>query len=162
MVDELAEQFKEVDRLLVVGYQGVSAEESKELRQGLRENGVQLKVVKNSAVRLAFERVGLEKALPYVGGPTAVLWGGGDVVVLARAAWECSRRYEAVEVRGGMAEGAGLSAEDVATLARFPSGKALLSEIVACFDAPLRTLVGLMDAPTSQLVRLIDAVSQKS
>ncbi len=161
MVDELADQFKEVERLLLVGYQGVSAEESKELRRGLRENGVQLKVVKNSAVRLAFERVGLDKALPYVGGPTAVLWGGEDVVVLARAAWQWSRKYETVKVRGGVAEGADLSAEDVATLARYPSGKALLAGIVACFDAPMRSLVGLIDAPTTQLVRLVNAVSQK-
>lgn len=162
MVHELVEQFKDVERLLLIDYRGVSAEESKELRRALKENGVQLRVIKNSAIRLAFRQVGLDEAVAYVEGPTAVLWGGKDVIALARAAWQSTRKYEAVSVRGGVAEGAILSADDVAALARFPSGQALLSEVVACFEAPARTLVSLFDAPTTQLVRLVDAIAQKS
>jgi len=161
MTEELAQQFKDVDRLLVLGYQGISAQDSKELRRELKERGVEIRVIKNSAARLAFEKVGLGSAVPFIEGPSAVVWGGAGVIGLARAAWECARKYEPLNIRGGVAEDVLVTAEEVSGLAWYESDQALLAQVISCFEAPVRTIVGLFDAPTVQMVRLVAAIADK-
>ncbi len=162
LVEDLTQRFQEEDNVLALAYQGIDAEESRELRRGLRKSGMNLLVVKNSAARRAFKEVGMDGLIPYLEGPTAVLWGGEDLVGLARTAMEYASKYAPLEVKGGVAEGAGLSIEEVTALARYPSGKALLATLVADFDAPARSIIHIFSAAATQMVGLVEAIIEKN
>ena len=59
-VDAIAEQLKNSVSTIIVDYRGLSVAQVTELRQQLREAGLEYKVYKNTLVRRAAEAAGIE------------------------------------------------------------------------------------------------------
>ena len=84
MTDELKGKLSGVGDALVVDVIGMEANASVELRRSLREKNMHLMVVKNSLARRATEGTTLAPAFEGATGTSAVVWGGEDVVSLAK------------------------------------------------------------------------------
>jgi large subunit ribosomal protein L10 len=155
MVKEAADRFRDVENMVAVGYVGVAAEDAAALRQKLREDNVDLRVVRNRVSRLAFAEIGREEFGRLLEGETAVI-SADDPVRASKAAVEFVRERK-LELRGGWAQGRELSPEEVRRLATIPSREVLLARVAGLAAAPLRALVGMIQAPHASLARAIRA-----
>ena len=164
MLKELTEEFRDIQQTgcVVVGYQGMKADESRRLRQEARRLGSRVLVVRNSLFARAMSDLGAPGVGGLLDGPSAVVQGP-TVVEAARAADAMAKACPAVQVRGVYVDGRILGPECVRKLADMPSRETLLSMFAGALMAPLRRLAaGLLDRPRALLSVLEQMKKQKA
>ncbi|WP_194747712.1 50S ribosomal protein L10 [Staphylococcus chromogenes] len=137
-VDEIAEQLKSSVSTVFVDYRGLTVAEVTDLRKQLREAGVQYKVYKNTMLRRAAEKAGIEGLDEYLAGPTAVAFTTEDVVAPAKVIAGFAKEHEALEIKTGVMEGSVISADQVKTVGSLPSNEGLVSMLLSVLQAPMR------------------------
>jgi large subunit ribosomal protein L10 len=146
VVDEIAEQLGAADAIFAVDYRGITVAQVANLRNQLREADARFRVVKNSLSERAADKAGLDDLKPMLVGPTALTLVHGDAAVAAKALNDLARRLNLLEFKGGLLNGAPLTADDVRSIARLPSREVLNGQFVATIAAPLTGLVRGLNA----------------
>jgi large subunit ribosomal protein L10 len=140
IVDEITGKFKDSVATIVVNYRGLSVAEVTELRQQLREAGVDYKVYKNTFARRATAIAGLSELDDALKGPTAVSFSKDDVIAPAKVLYNFAKEHEALEIKAGVIEGKLTSPDEIKALAELPSREGLLSMLANVLQAPIRNL----------------------
>lgn len=156
VANDLRKQLGGVNDAILVNVVGLDAIRTTKLRKELRAKNISLEVVKNSLARRATEGTPLAAAFQGVEGTLAIVWGGGDIVSLAK---EISRlaalkEYERFTTRGGAMDGAKLSAEEVKQVSSWPSREEQLSLLVGQILSPGAKLA-------SQLIAMGGAIASQ-
>ena len=159
VVAELTERLRTAETLIVADYRGLTNAEIDGLRTKLIEHGARFAVVKNTLTRRAAEAAGADALLALLEGPSAIAFveSGGDPVAVAKALGDTARDTKVLAIRGGVLEGAAMSAAEVESLAKLPPADVLRAQLVSAIVSPLTTVVMLIAAPLRDLVGLIDA-----
>jgi large subunit ribosomal protein L10 len=159
VVAELTEQLRTSETLIVADYRGLTNAEIDGLRSKLIEHGARFTVVKNTLTRRAAEAAGADALLALLEGPSAIAFveSEGDPVAVAKALRDAATSTKILAIRGGVLEGAAMSADEVENLAKLPPADVLRAQLVGAIVSPLTTIVGLIAAPVRDLVGLIDA-----
>jgi large subunit ribosomal protein L10 len=159
MVAELTERLRTAETLIVADYRGLTNAEIDGLRTKLIEHGARFAVVKNTLTRRAAEAAGADALLALLEGPSAIAFveSGGDPVAVAKALGDTARETKVLAIRGGVLEGAAMSADEVESLAKLPPAEVLRAQLLGAIVSPLTTVVMLVAAPLRDLVGLIDA-----
>ncbi|ELX9435068.1 50S ribosomal protein L10 [Staphylococcus pseudintermedius] len=137
-VDVIADQLKGSVSTVVVDYRGLTVAEVTELRKQLREANVQYKVYKNTMLRRAAEKAGIEGLDEFLTGPTAVAFTTEDVVAPAKVIAGFAKEHEALEIKSGIMEGSVITADEVKTAGSLPSHEGLVSMLLSVLQAPMR------------------------
>lgn len=153
VVDEVQTKLDEADGALLTEYRGLNVPELAELRKALRDAGGEYKIYKNTLVRIAAANAGIDIADDMLTGPTAIafVYGGadgapGDAAAVAKALKDFAKGNDKLVLKGGVLDGAVVSADDIKALAELPSREVLLSQIAGLLQAPLAEFVNLLDA----------------
>lgn len=107
IVSDLAEKFRNSKSAVLVDYRGLDVAEVTELRNQLREAGVEYKVHKNTMIRRAAAEVELSDLDEVLQGPTAIAFHAEDAVAPARILNNFAKDHEDLEIKGGVVEGQG-------------------------------------------------------
>ena len=140
LVDVYAQKMTEAASIVVADSRGLSVDHDTQLRKQLREAGVEFKVVKNSVLRRAAEKAGLEELASVFVGPSAVAFSNEDVIAPAKILNDFAKNAEALEIKGGAIEGAVASKEEILALATLPNREGLLSMLLSVLQAPVRNV----------------------
>ena len=111
LVDVVAEKMKAAASIVVVDARGLTVDQDTVLRRELRGSEVEYKVIKNSILRRAAEKAGLEDLASVFVGPSAVAFSNEDVIAPAKILNDFAKNAEALEIKGGAIEGAVASKE---------------------------------------------------
>jgi large subunit ribosomal protein L10 len=146
-----------VSDMLLVNVIGMSANGVSSLRRRLREQNIQLMVVKNSQAARATEGTVLAPAFEGATGTLAIVWGAEDIVSLAKQITKLAGdpAFPKLETRGGVMEGGPLTAEGVAAISKWKSRTEQLSVLVAQILAPGSKLSSQLLGPGSKLASQI-------
>jgi large subunit ribosomal protein L10 len=152
VVDEVQERFDAASAALLTEYRGLDVAAISQLRRALREAGGDYKVYKNTLVRFAAQKAGLDIEELLI-GPTAIAFVGerpdgapGDAVMVAKALRDFARTNPALVVKGGVMDDRALSAEDARALADVEPRDVLLARMAGAFAAPMQQFAGLLQA----------------
>jgi large subunit ribosomal protein L10 len=158
LVAELTERLKGSETLIVADYRGLSVTDIDKLRTDLLAHGARFTVVKNTLTRRAAEAAGTTDLLALLEGPTAIafLEGEGDPAAVAKALNDAAKA-EVLTIKGGVLQGATMTADSVKELASLPPADTLRAQLAGAILSPLTTVVMLLSAPLHDLVGLIDA-----
>jgi large subunit ribosomal protein L10 len=158
-VAELRELIRDAQIAISTAYQGISVSEQVELRRQLSAAGAEMRVVKNTLLRIAAKDEGLDVFGELAQGATALVLSRDDIVAPARALAAYLREHPTspVEVRSAVVEGALVDAAYVQDLATVPPREELLARIAGGVVAPLVELMGLLQATTREFAGLIEA-----
>lgn len=140
IVEEVVAKFEASASVVFVDYRGLTVEEVTNLRKQLRDAGVEMKVIKNSILSRAAEKVGYEGLADVFTGPTAVAFSNEDVVAPAKIMVEFAKDAKALEVKGGIVEGKVNSVDQINALAKLPNRDGLLSMLLSVLQAPVRNV----------------------
>jgi large subunit ribosomal protein L10 len=138
MTKDIGQQLDGVSELLLVNVVGMEANQNVTLRKQLREKNIHLVVVKNSLARRATEGTALAPAFEGVEGTCAVIWGGEDIVSLAKEVMKYAQQEQFAPFgpKGGVMEGQPLSADEVKKVSKWPSRPEQLSIVVGQILSP--------------------------
>ncbi|MFO7899128.1 MAG: 50S ribosomal protein L10 [Planctomycetota bacterium] len=170
MLDELKEQFADVDTCVFVDFSGLSGRQAVALRDQLRArcgDRAVLSVVKTSLVRRAFAEIEHLSAATegemaaVLDGPTAVAYGADDPAVLAKVIAEWAKKEKLTTLKGGVLAGRLLPAEAAGRLARIPPGPVLMGQVIGSAAGPLRAALGIARTMIRRAVSVVDALAKQ-
>ena len=164
-IDQVADIKDRIERsTIVIGtrYRGLTVQEMQVLRRKLSEGGLELRVIKNSLLKLAAEAAGASELYELADGPTALAISYDDIVDAAKTLAAYAREAPAAfEVGGGYLDGALLTADDVKALTKIPPRPVLIAQFMATIESPLVSFVALIDSQPREFSQLLQALLQK-
>jgi large subunit ribosomal protein L10 len=143
--------------MILTDYTGMDMPQTTELKQSLRDQEASFSVVNNRMLNRALET----DASDLLKGQTAMIYGSGDVVEVAKVIKKFTAANQKPAIKGGFLEGKAISAADVIDLAQLPSKDVLRAILLGTLQAPCSQLVGVMDQKVASLVYVLDAVKTK-
>ena len=160
---ELESRLDGVTDALVVDVIGMEANANVELRKSLREKNMTLLVVKNSLARRATEGTSLAPAFEGSEGTQAMVWGGEDVVSLAKEITRLAAdtKFKPFSAKGGVMDGVRLSADDVKLVSKWPSREEQLSILLGQILSPAATLSAQLLSPGAKLASQVKKKSEE-
>lgn len=162
ITSDLRQRLDGVADMLLVDVIGMENNQNVILRQTLRQKQINLLVVKNSLARRATEGTALAPAFEGAEGTMAVVWGGDDIVSLAKEVMRLAEQpdFAPFAPRGGVMDGQRLSADDVKQVSKWPSREELLSIIAGQLIGVGSEIASQLVAPAQQIASQIDKLNE--
>jgi large subunit ribosomal protein L10 len=155
-VAELKERIEKATLIAGTEYRGMRVKDMQGLRRALRQGGLEVKVVKNTLLKLAADEAGQPDLMRIVEGPTALAFGYGDVIEASKALTGFLTGAPAgFAIRGGYMDGAVLTLGDLREMVKIPPRPVLVATLLGQLQSPLAGFVALMDAPLYELSGLM-------
>ena len=150
IVQEISENIKDAQSVVVVDYRGLTVAEDTQLRKALREAGVTYKVYKNTLVSRAVEGTQFESLRDVLEGPNAFAISTTDATAPARVLADFAKKAPALEVKAGVVEGNFYDEAGMKAISSIPSREVLLSK-----------LLGSLQSPITNLARVLNQIAEK-
>ena len=141
----------------VVDYCGLTVKQIQELRRSVREAGAVMKVYKNTLMHIALA----DAELPTLQGPSAFVFCGDDVAAAAKAVKEFAKSNDVLEIKGGIMDGAAVSAAEVEAIASLPSREELYAHIAAAINGVAQGLATAIAGVPRGLAQVTKAVADQ-
>ncbi len=160
LVREINTRFKASPNVMVIEYKGLSVKEMQSLRKQLKQVNAELRVIKNSLLRIASKETLIENISDLFDGPTAVAICAGDPAPVAKVFVDSVRAYPAVQLKGGVVDGKVIGSEDVTRLSKLPSKEILLSQFVGMLSNPIANFIGVLGELQRNLVYMLSSLKE--
>lgn len=158
-MEAVADRLERTETVLAADFRGLTVAELAELRQRLREAEAEMAVVKNTLSRRAADKTGRSALVPYLQGPTGLVWVDGDPARAAKALSDFAKAHQDVfSIRGGVLGAKDLPAASIVRLASLPSRDQLLAQLAGAIASPLSGLAGRLNSLVGNLARTLAAV----
>lgn len=161
LVSSVVEKLKASQSVVMSDFQQMTVAELTDLRNQLRAQSIEVRVIKNRLIKLALEEAGFEKADDFLVGNTAVAFGIEDPGAPAKILLEYAKKNNKLVVKGGLVEGKRLDAQGVVTLSKMPGRKELLSILAGDLKQPATKVAMVMQAALLKVAHAMNALAQK-
>jgi large subunit ribosomal protein L10 len=163
ITSDLRKRLEGVDDALLVDVIGLENNKNVALRQRLRQKNIHLLVVKNSLARRATEGTRLAPAFETAEGTLALVWGGEDIIALAKEVVRIAqdKEFERFVPKGGVMDGQPLAAEQVKAVSKWPTRQEQLSILVGQILSPGANLSSQLLGAAAKLASQIKKKSEE-
>lgn len=163
IVEELEKEIRNANPLVFTDYSRVKAINLTQLRAQLRGVNSNYRVVQNSLFLKALQNTGSgDKYAGYLTGPTAVAYGGKDVIEVIKALMKFVKdNPNALVIKGGIVDNQFFELKGLEVLAKLPSKEALLARLVGQLNAPLSRFAAVLRGNLQKLICVLDGISKK-
>ena len=160
-VAELTERFQNSNGAMLTEYRGLTVAQLAELRRSLGENAT-FTVVKNTLTKIAAKDAGIEEQISsLLGGPSAIAFVDGDVVETAKGLRDFAKANPLLVIKGGVLDGAALTAAEITRLADVEPREVLLAKLAGAMKASMANAAATFAALPTQMARLAEALRVK-
>ena len=139
-------------------YHGLSVVEMTELRVKARNEGVYLRVVKNSLTKRAVEGTEFACMQDSLVGPLLMAFSQEDPGAAARLVSEFSKDHDKLVAKVIAIGGEVLPLEQLERLSKLPNRDQAIALLMAVMKAPIEKFVRTLNEPTAKFVRTMAAV----
>ncbi len=139
-VEDLKNKIESSASTVIVQYRGLTVEKMTELRNQLREENIEFKVIKNNISSRAYEMANFFELKEEFKGPTAVAISQEDVTAPARILNNFAKENPELILVSGTLEKSVSSKEEIMELATLPNKEGMLSMLLSVLEAPIRGL----------------------
>jgi large subunit ribosomal protein L10 len=160
-VTELTERFQNSNGAMLTEYRGLTVAQLAELRRSLGGNAT-FTVVKNTLTKIAAKDAGIEEQISsLLGGPSAIAFVDGDVVETAKGLRDFAKTHPLLVIKGGVLDGAALTAAEITKLADVEPRDVLLAKLAGAMKASMANAAATFAALPTQMARLAEALRVK-
>jgi large subunit ribosomal protein L10 len=158
IVAEVNETASKALSAVMADYRGVPVDEMTSLRKTAREAGIQVRVIRNTLAKRAFEGTEFECLSDAMLGPNILAFSLEDPGAGARLFKDFAKENEAFEVKALSVGGKLLPAEKIDVLAKLPTRDQGLSLLMAVLQAPITKLTRTFNDVPARVTRVVAAV----
>lgn len=144
--------------LVIADARGVNVVDLTELRKQARDNNVDLRIVKNSLAKRAFQGTDFECTEGALAGPSLFGFSMEDPGAAARLFKEFAKTNENFEIKALSISGQLLEKEQLDVLATLPTLEQALGQLVSVIIAPVTKLVRTFNEVPTKVTRVVAAV----
>jgi len=158
MVDELSLLFQEHPNFVLTSYMGSSVSDLEQVRKRLSTNQASYLVVKNSLLRVMFDKMKMDQMKAMVDGGIGVSFSGDDIITTCRTLVNFSKDHDKFKIKAAMVDGKLMSIDEVKRLASLPSREVLLAQVVGGIKSPITGFVNTLSGILRKFVYVVDAI----
>ena len=159
-IKDMTSQLDKSEAVIVTHYQGLTVSQLDELREKMREHGIQFKITKNRITKLALEKTRCKDLSSLFSGPTAVAMSK-DAITSAKILTNFSKENENLKILGGIMGNEILDVAGVKNVATLPSLEEARAKIVGILRSPAQKIASILLAPASKIAILALEKSKK-
>lgn len=161
MIADLQAELGDCREVLIVDVSKLTAVATNKWRLDLQKKQIRVLGVRNAVASKALSDIGLTGARDVLEGPSALVWGGEDIVALSKEITKCVKDIAALELKGGAIGETSLSAEQVESLSKSPGRRELLSIISGLLLSPGGQVAGCIQSPGGKLAGCVKSIADK-
>ncbi len=162
IVAEVAEKVSRASALYFADFSGLTVGEATELRREFRKAGIEYRVVKNTLVKKALERItGYDSVYDRLTGPTGIAFSYGDAIAPAKIIKKFSEKSGKLKLKVAVLEKQIFDGSQLEQLSKLPGRAELMAGVIGSIHAPISGIVGAIGAVMRDLVNVIDAIEKK-
>ncbi len=158
---ELHEKLKVAKLAILAGYSGMNVEKMTTLRNALRKSETELKVVKNTLLRIASKDTSIGVLDEHLKGPLVMALNKGDVVESTKILVDFAKKNAELDIKIGVLDGKLINKDQISALAELPSREVLLAKLLSVMIGVQTSLVNVLSAVPRGLVNVLDAYRTK-
>jgi len=158
IVAEVNETASNALSLVIADARGVNVTDMTALRKLARENQVQLRVIRNTLARRAFEETEFDCVNDALVGPSLFGFSMEDPGAAARLFKDFAKENEKFEVKALSVGGKLLDANQIDALAKLPTRDQALGMLASVMIAPVTKLVRTFNEVPTKVTRVVAAV----
>ncbi len=143
---------------VVADYRGMTVEEMTQMRSKARENGVYLRVVRNTLAKRAIEGTDYACLDESFVGPSLVAFSTEDPGSAARLLKDYAKDHEALEVKAVSIGGELFGADQIDRVAKLPTLDEARALLMAVMQAPIVKLARTLNEVPGKLTRTVAAI----
>ena len=162
-VEELRGMLGRTQAVFVAEYRGMTVAQITDLRSRVRGAGSEMKVAKNTLVKIAMKEEGMPVFPDDVAyGPNIFALSYGDPVELAKVLREFSkeRTNRFFVLKGAVLGNSLLGQDQVSALADLPTKDVLLGQVVRTIAAPIAGFLTVLNGPIRGLVTCLNQIKE--
>jgi large subunit ribosomal protein L10 len=160
LIEALERDLGGSDSCVLVGFTGMTVQETVALRTKLRAQNFRMRVVKNTVASLTFDKGSMKGLGGRLSGPSAVIFGGEGALAISRLVMAEVKTNKKLKVHGGWAEGEVLDAKGIDALSKVPSRHELLAMTLAAMIGPVSEFSRCLDGLLTEMHGLIEALEK--
>lgn len=158
IVAEVAEVANSALSVVVAEYTGLESTDMDDLRAKARENGVYIRVVKNTLARRALEGTEYACLQDSLVGPLVMAFSQEDPGSAARVVKDFTKENDKLAVKALSIGGQLLEASELDRLAKLPTKDQAISMLMSVMQAPITKLARTLNEVPGKLVRTVAAI----
>lgn len=161
IVAEVSEVAQGALSAVIADYRGLTSSQMTDLRKQARENGVYLRVVRNTLAKRAVEGTEFECLKDVLVGPTVLAFSQEDPGAAARLIQDFAKGNKELEVKALSISGQLLGAEQIDVLAKMPTLDQARAMLMSVMIAPVTKLARTLNEFPSKVTRAVAAVADQ-
>lgn len=161
LVERVSAKLKQSQSIILGDFKGLSVAELTALRTQLREQSIEMKVIKNRLIKRALSAVGFDNLDEFLVGNTAISFGLKDPVAPARILTDYAKKNAKFVIKGGLLEGRRLDLNGVKNLAGMPGRKELLAMMAGGLKQPAVKMATAFQAGLLKVAYAMQALARK-
>lgn len=161
ILQDTRERIEGVRGIYLADLSGMTVESVSLLRRRCREQKIQIKVIKNTLLKRAFNAHGITMLDPHLEGPTGLVYSREDEMIPARVLSEFARQFERPRLKAAVVDGQLFDDKAIATLATLPSREVLLSQLLGTFIAPMTQFLAAIEATLALPAVMADVLEKE-
>jgi len=146
ILKDTGDRIRDVKGIFLADLSGMTVEKVTLLRKKCRDQHIQVKVIKNTLLKRAFNAQGITALDPYLEGPTGLVYSQKDSVTPAKVLSDFAKEHERPRIKAAVVDGHLFDDKAIARLAALPSREVLLAQVLATFIAPMTQFLAAIDA----------------
>ena len=161
IVEDVKKRLAQAKAIVVTDYRGMTVAEMTDLRNKLRAEGVQFKIIKNRLTKIALRDSGMDTLDDLLKGTTAIAFGMKDPIGPAKVLTAYAKENEKLKILGGLMDNQRLDLAAIGQLANMPSREVLLARLLGSITSPVQKLAFGLHQTVAKIVYALDAVARK-
>jgi large subunit ribosomal protein L10 len=161
MLNEVLDSFKAHPDFIITTYMGSSVSDLEGLRKNLKKTSADYMVVKNSILKIAFEKMKLAEEASKIESGMGISFSGGDIVSTCKTVVSFAKDHNKFKIKGAIIDGKSVTPDKVKELASLPSRQVLLTQVVVGMKSPITGFVNTLSGVLRKFVYCVDAIKTK-
>lgn len=155
---ELTEKAARAKSIALIDYSGTTVNDQVELRDKVKSAGGEVRVAKNTLIKLALNQDALKDSLE---GMTALVFSYEDEVGALKPLVSFHKDNEKLVIKQGVLGDKVLSAAEVIKLSELPGKDQLIATLISRLQGPSYGMVNVLKAGQRNLVQVLRAITEK-
>jgi len=158
IVEHYSGVFKTNPSVVLVEYKGLTVKELEGIRSNLKDADAELKIVKNTLLKIAAKDTEIEQITDLLSGPTAIAVCENDPTAAAKVFVKSVKDHPLLKIKGGVVEGNVVRADEITALSKLPSRPEMMSQLLGILSSPVSNFLGTLTQLQTKLLYALEAV----
>ena len=156
----LKDKLARAKHLIIADHSGINVAEVSALRRKLKEGNSEIRVSKNTLLKLAVKDTDLQELQEHFEGPTSIICGYDDPSVPAKIIYDSIRETEKPKFKSYFYDGTQHGFDFLKRIAQLPSRDIVIAMLISAVEGSITNFIGLLESATREFIGTLDALAE--